>query len=308
MITNRPLAGRSRWITAIAVCVSARRPGGAARRRHDAAGRGRRAAAVLAPTEQQDYVARRVSDIVAREHYRRAPLDDQLSSLILDRYLDSIDGGRSYFYASDIAEFEKLSLPARRRHQGRRRGTGVRDLPPLPAAQPRAHEVRDRAAREEAGFRRRRVLQLRPREGALAGKRGGNERIVAQARQERRAVAGDRRQAMARGGRRAAQALRARGQAHGPEQARRRVRGLHERLRAVARSALELFLGAQLRGIQHPDEPELRGHRRLAAADRRLRHGHRRHRGRPGRHQRQARRERPHHGGRRGQDRRARST
>jgi carboxyl-terminal processing protease len=65
------------------------------------------AAGVLAPTEQQDYVARRVSDIVAREHYRRAPLDDHLSSLILDRYLDSIDGSRSYFYASDIADFEK---------------------------------------------------------------------------------------------------------------------------------------------------------------------------------------------------------
>ena len=31
-------------------------------------------------------------------------------------------------------------------------------------------------------------------------------------------------------------------------------------------SALELFLGAQFRGIQHSDEPELRGHRRLAAA------------------------------------------
>jgi carboxyl-terminal processing protease len=65
------------------------------------------AAAVLAPTDQENYVARRVSDIIAREHYRRAPLDDRLSSLILDRYLDSIDGGRSYFYASDIAEFEK---------------------------------------------------------------------------------------------------------------------------------------------------------------------------------------------------------
>ncbi|HMD74487.1 MAG TPA: carboxy terminal-processing peptidase, partial [Steroidobacteraceae bacterium] len=63
--------------------------------------------AVLAPTEQENYVARRVSDIVAREHYRRAPLDDRLSSLILDRYLDAVDGGRSYFYASDIAEFER---------------------------------------------------------------------------------------------------------------------------------------------------------------------------------------------------------
>jgi len=64
-------------------------------------------AAALAPTDQENYVARRVSDIIAREHYRRAPLDDRLSSLILDRYLDSVDGGRSYFYASDIAEFEK---------------------------------------------------------------------------------------------------------------------------------------------------------------------------------------------------------
>jgi carboxyl-terminal processing protease len=64
-------------------------------------------AAVLAPTEQENYVARRVADIVSREHYRRAPLDDHLSSLILDRYLDAIDGARSYFYASDIAEFER---------------------------------------------------------------------------------------------------------------------------------------------------------------------------------------------------------
>jgi carboxyl-terminal processing protease len=64
-------------------------------------------AATLAPTEQENYVARRVADIVAHEHYRRAPLDDHLSSLILDRYLDAIDGARSYFFASDIAEFEK---------------------------------------------------------------------------------------------------------------------------------------------------------------------------------------------------------
>jgi len=60
-------------------------------------------ATALTPTEQENYVARRVSDIVAREHYRLATLDDRLSSLILDRYLDTIDGGRSYFFASDIA-------------------------------------------------------------------------------------------------------------------------------------------------------------------------------------------------------------
>src|SRR5258708_6293720 len=65
------------------------------------------ATAVLAPTAQENYIARRSADIVAREHYWRGPLDDHLSSLMLDRYLDAIEGGRSYFYASDIAEFER---------------------------------------------------------------------------------------------------------------------------------------------------------------------------------------------------------
>ncbi len=106
MMTNRPRATRSRWMTVVAVCASAVGLAallGAAMTPPAAVP----VAAALAPTEQENYVARRVSDIIAREHYRRAPLDDRLSSLILDRYLDSIDGGRSYFYASDIAEFEK---------------------------------------------------------------------------------------------------------------------------------------------------------------------------------------------------------
>ncbi len=104
MMTNRPWA--KRWVTGLAVCVGAVGLAallGAAMTPPAAVP----AAAALAPTEQQNYVARRVSDIIAREHYRRMPLDDRLSSLILDRYLDAIDGGRSYFYASDIAEFEK---------------------------------------------------------------------------------------------------------------------------------------------------------------------------------------------------------
>ena len=105
MMTSRPWA--KRWVTAAAVCASAVGLAallGAAMTPPAAVPT---TATVLAPTEQENYVARRVSDIVAREHYRRAPLDDRLSSLILDRYLDAIDGGRSYFYASDIAEFEK---------------------------------------------------------------------------------------------------------------------------------------------------------------------------------------------------------
>src|SRR6202045_3828199 len=107
-MTNRPGANRSRWITGIAVCASAVGLAallGAAMTPSPAVPA---ATAVLAPTEQENYVARRVADIVAREHYRRAPLDDHLSSLILDRYLDAIDGSRSYFYASDIVAFERF--------------------------------------------------------------------------------------------------------------------------------------------------------------------------------------------------------
>jgi carboxyl-terminal processing protease len=104
---NRPRANRSRWISGIAVCVSAVGLAALLGAAMTPAPAIPTAAAVLAPTEQENYVARRVADIVAREHYRRAPLDDHLSSLILDRYLDTVDGGRSYFFASDIAEFER---------------------------------------------------------------------------------------------------------------------------------------------------------------------------------------------------------
>jgi carboxyl-terminal processing protease len=110
VILKRLKATRSRWITGIAVCASAVGLAallGAAMTPPAAAPAASAAVAVLAPTEQENYVARRVADIIAHEHYRRAPLDDHLSSLILDRYLDAIDGARSYFLASDIAEFEK---------------------------------------------------------------------------------------------------------------------------------------------------------------------------------------------------------
>jgi carboxyl-terminal processing protease len=61
----------------------------------------------MAPTERQARVARLVSSMFERSHYRQAPVNDPVSSLVLDRYLESLDGSRSYFLASDVAEFER---------------------------------------------------------------------------------------------------------------------------------------------------------------------------------------------------------
>ena len=61
----------------------------------------------LGPTDRQARVARLVSSMFERSHYRQAPINDPVSSLMLDRYLESLDPSRSYFLASDIAEFER---------------------------------------------------------------------------------------------------------------------------------------------------------------------------------------------------------
>lgn len=62
----------------------------------------------LVPTERQRRVMRLVSEVVERQHYRQTPLDDTMSSQIFERYLESLDGNKSYLLASDIQEFEPL--------------------------------------------------------------------------------------------------------------------------------------------------------------------------------------------------------
>lgn len=61
----------------------------------------------LAPSERQMRVSKLVSQVIERSHYRQSPINDPISSLVLDRYLEALDGTRSYFLAADIAEFER---------------------------------------------------------------------------------------------------------------------------------------------------------------------------------------------------------
>ena len=61
----------------------------------------------LSPTERQRRVSKLVSNVIERSHYRQSPINDPVSSLVLDRYIEQLDGARSYFLASDIADFER---------------------------------------------------------------------------------------------------------------------------------------------------------------------------------------------------------
>ena len=48
-----------------------------------------------------------VNTILTRYHYKKFDLNDSLSSIILDRFINSLDNGKNYFLKSDIDLFEK---------------------------------------------------------------------------------------------------------------------------------------------------------------------------------------------------------
>ncbi|MBN1237233.1 MAG: carboxy terminal-processing peptidase [Gammaproteobacteria bacterium] len=59
----------------------------------------------LEPSAKHPDISRNVTKLIEDLHYSRPELDNSLSSAVLDRYLDSLDGNRMYFLASDVAGF-----------------------------------------------------------------------------------------------------------------------------------------------------------------------------------------------------------
>ncbi|MDH3689080.1 MAG: carboxy terminal-processing peptidase [Gammaproteobacteria bacterium] len=59
----------------------------------------------LLPSEQHQQATELVTQLMARFHYRRAALDDALSSRVMDRYLQTLDPNKLYFLSKDIAVF-----------------------------------------------------------------------------------------------------------------------------------------------------------------------------------------------------------
>jgi carboxyl-terminal processing protease len=59
----------------------------------------------LVPSTEHRRATRLITHFIANYHYKKAPLDDELSQFIFDNYIDALDPTKSYFLQSDIDEF-----------------------------------------------------------------------------------------------------------------------------------------------------------------------------------------------------------
>ncbi len=61
----------------------------------------------LEPEQRHENIGETVTHFIQRSHYNHTAVDDELSSEVLDRYIESLDGNRMYLLASDIEFFNK---------------------------------------------------------------------------------------------------------------------------------------------------------------------------------------------------------
>jgi len=61
----------------------------------------------LQPDRDEVIASLNVVELLKRHHYSKPPLNDARSAIIYDSYIKLLDPSRSYFLASDIAEFDK---------------------------------------------------------------------------------------------------------------------------------------------------------------------------------------------------------
>jgi len=63
--------------------------------------------AQLAPSAKHEKIGELVTEFVQKSHYEHSSVDDRLSALVLDRYIESLDGNRMYLLKSDVDAFQK---------------------------------------------------------------------------------------------------------------------------------------------------------------------------------------------------------
>mgnify|MGYP005837692309 FL=1 len=64
----------------------------------------------ISPDSKHSIESQLVTTVLTRYHYNRVPVNDSLSALIFNRYLNQLDGGKNYFLKSDIDEFSKYKF------------------------------------------------------------------------------------------------------------------------------------------------------------------------------------------------------
>ncbi|MEI8033144.1 MAG: carboxy terminal-processing peptidase [Chlorobiaceae bacterium] len=66
------------------------------------------AAVTLRPTEIEEDAAKYLTSYLLQAHYRKVAVNDSLSREIFKRYIDNLDGRRSYFVAGEVESLRKL--------------------------------------------------------------------------------------------------------------------------------------------------------------------------------------------------------
>lgn len=61
----------------------------------------------LYPEQRHEEIGELVAQFIQNSHYNRVPVDDKLSSRVLDDYIENLDRNRMYLLASDIEYFER---------------------------------------------------------------------------------------------------------------------------------------------------------------------------------------------------------
>ena len=84
-------------------------------------------AGAIAPTDPQRATARKIGRILEEAHYSRAAHRRQdVGAGVYERYLEFLDGQRSYFLAERHQRLQRLPLPVRRHDPHRRHRPGLR--------------------------------------------------------------------------------------------------------------------------------------------------------------------------------------
>ncbi len=64
----------------------------------------------ISPDAKHTLESQLVTTVLTRYHYNRVPLNDSLSALIFNKFINQLDGGKNYFLKSDIDEFSKYKF------------------------------------------------------------------------------------------------------------------------------------------------------------------------------------------------------